>query len=100
MGCNCNNCDYGKEKIKESKIKAYFCPNCKSVNVKYVFELKNAFGVIPKMRCLDCKTEMASFPIVTTNEGEMKNSIDNKPVKKVKGVVKPKAVIKNGENKK
>jgi hypothetical protein len=89
MGCDCNNCDCGKEEDQGKKIKAYFCPNCKSINVKYIFELKNAFGVIPKMRCLDCKTEMPSFPIVTTNEGEMKKTIDNKPVKKTKGKVKP-----------
>ena len=102
MACGCNSCgcgeDSSKKDVEGKKVKAYFCPNCKSVNVKYVFELRNAFGVIPKMRCLDCKTEMPSFPIVTTNEGEMKNAIDNKPVKKVKGVQKVKA--KNGKNKK
>lgn len=90
MGCDCGSCDCEKEEKETKKIKAYFCPSCKSVNVKYVFELKNAFGILPKMRCLDCKTEMPSFPIVTTNEGEMKKSIDNKPVKKTKTIAKVK----------
>lgn len=90
MACSCKNCDCGKEK----KIKAYFCPSCKSTNVKYVFELRNLFGVLPKMRCLDCKTEMASFPILTTNEGELKKTVGKKATAKVK------AKIKNGGNKK
>lgn len=92
--CNCNN------KTKDKKVKAYFCPKCKSTNVKYVFELKNAFGVIPKMRCLNCKTEMSSFPIIKTTQGEIKEAIEAKPTVKTKGVVKKKTIKPNNTKRK
>jgi len=89
-----------KGKVKNKKVKAYLCPNCKSVNVKFVFGLRNAFGVIPKMRCLDCKTEMPSFPIVAINKSGINKSINNKPMKKVESVVGKKVIKKNGVKKK
>jgi len=52
----------------EKDIRVSFCPKCKSRNVKYVFEVKNLFGVLPKMRCEKCGTEMPSFPVLVTNK--------------------------------
>jgi len=52
----------------ERPIKVSFCPKCKSGNVRYVFEMKNLFGILPKMRCEKCGTEMPSFPLLVTNK--------------------------------
>ena len=89
MGCSCKNCDCKKE-VKSKKVKAYFCPNCKSTNVRFVFELKNLFGIVPKMRCLDCKTELPSFPIISTTEEKKKKAITQKPVTRKKSTHSPK----------
>ena len=52
----------------EKTIRVSFCPKCKSRDVKYVFGIGNLFGVIPKMRCSKCGTEMPSFPVLVTNK--------------------------------
>ena len=49
-------------------VRAYFCPKCKSVEVKYVFGLGNLFGVVPRMRCDKCGFSAVGFPIVVTNK--------------------------------
>ncbi len=65
----------------KDKIKISFCPKCKSHDVKYVFELGNLFGVIPKMKCGECGFEMQSFPILVTSKKALMSS--NKAKKKV-----------------
>ncbi|MBU2576164.1 MAG: hypothetical protein KKF50_00400 [Nanoarchaeota archaeon] len=65
MACELCNGDACKS---EKDIRVSFCPKCKSRNVKYVFEVKNLFGVLPKMRCEKCGTEMPSFPVLVTNK--------------------------------
>ena len=55
----------------EKKIRVLFCPKCKSRDVKYVFEMRNLFGVLPKMRCGKCGCEMPSFPVIVTNKKEL-----------------------------
>ena len=67
----------------EKDIRVSFCPKCKSRNVRYVFEFKNLFGVIPKMRCEKCGTEMPSFPVLVTNKKLLAKS--DKTKKKTKG---------------
>jgi len=52
----------------EKDIKVSFCPKCRSRDVKYVFEMKNLFGVLPKMRCLKCGYTNVTFPILVTNK--------------------------------
>ncbi|MEM4330637.1 MAG: hypothetical protein QW273_01350 [Candidatus Pacearchaeota archaeon] len=47
---------------KKEKIKVYVCPRCQSVDVKYIFTLKNLFGIIPRMRCEKCNFESSFFP--------------------------------------
>ena len=77
MGCSCDKYDCGK------KIRVSFCPKCKSRDVKYVFEVRNLFGVMPKMRCGKCGCEMPSFPVLITNKKEL-DKIAEKVRKKVK----------------
>ena len=66
MAKDCELC--GDKCQCEKDIRVSFCPKCKSRNVKYVFEMKNLFGVLPKMRCEKCGTEMLSFPVLVTNK--------------------------------
>jgi hypothetical protein len=63
----CELCGEGKCKC-EKDFRVYFCPKCNSHNIKYVFELRNIFGVIPKQRCLSCGFEAPSFPVWITNK--------------------------------
>ena len=74
MGCDL--CDGDRE------VKVYFCPDCKSTDVKYVFGLGNLFGVIPKMRCGKCGLEMASFPLLVTSKNKLKKSCVVKKTKR------------------
>jgi len=55
----------------DKKIQAYFCPKCKSVDVKYVFGLWNLFGVVPKMRCSKCEFESVGFPMIVTSKKKL-----------------------------
>jgi len=60
------------KKTKKDKIKVYLCPRCKSKNVGYIFRLRNIFGIIPRMRCYDCGTELMMFPIIEVNLNKLK----------------------------
>ncbi len=73
-------CIFGKSCEEKEKVEAYFCPQCKSVNVGYVFGLGNLFGVMPKMECRGCGFSSVSFPIVVANK---KKFVKKKFVKKV-----------------
>lgn len=69
---DCNFCD-GKCDC-EKDIRIYFCPNCKSHNVRYVFELGNLFGIIPKMKCFDCDFSAPTFPVLVTNKRKIEEA--------------------------
>lgn len=56
---------------KDKEIKAYFCPKCKSVDVRYVFELGNLMGIVPRMRCNSCGFTAVGFPIIVTNKKKL-----------------------------
>ncbi len=45
-------------------VKVRFCPECKSTNVKFVFYLKNLFGLVPRIECLDCGNHAVDFPLI------------------------------------
>lgn len=62
--------------LKNDKINVKFCPNCKGFEVKYVFGIKNFFGVSPKMKCVGCNFEMPSFPILQTTQENLDNAIN------------------------
>ncbi len=77
--CGREKCTYEKE------IRVYFCPKCNSHNVRYVFEFRNLFGIMPKKRCLDCGFESAVFPIWVTSKKkieEAKKKLKKKKLKK------------------
>jgi hypothetical protein len=67
----CKLCGEGGGCKCDKDIKVYFCPKCRSTNVRYVFGLGNVFGIIPKQRCLDCGFEMTSFPILVTSKRKL-----------------------------
>ena len=56
------------------EMKVMFCPDCKSTDVKYVFELGNIFGVMPKKRCMGCGRE-GEFPLLVTSEKELRSKV-------------------------
>lgn len=65
-------------KEKNKTIKLYFCPECKSKDVGYIFELHNIFGIAPRMRCKNCKRE-GFFPIMVVDLNKLdKNKSKNK----------------------
>ncbi|MEA3248366.1 MAG: hypothetical protein U9Q73_01545 [Nanoarchaeota archaeon] len=57
--------------VDKKIVKAYFCPKCKSVKVKYVFGLGNLFGVVPRMKCDKCGFGAVGFPMVVTSKKEL-----------------------------
>jgi hypothetical protein len=54
------------------EVEVYFCPKCKSTDVKYVFELMNLFGVIPTQECGKCHLRSNVFPILVANKDSLK----------------------------
>ena len=65
-----------KTKAKNKIIKLYFCPECKSKEVGYIFEFHNIFGIIPRMRCRKCKRE-GLFPIMIINLNKLNKNKKN-----------------------
>lgn len=65
---------------KQKTTKVYFCPNCKSSNVGYMFGIKNLLGIIPTMQCKKCKFRASVFPqwVMTEKQLKMANSKLNK----------------------
>ena len=55
--CECEFCGCEEKEKKQKDVKVYFCPKCRSNDVRYIFELRNIFGIIPKMRCKKCGYE-------------------------------------------
>ena len=84
---------------ERGKVKAYFCPRCKSVRVGYVFRVGNLFGLMPKMECKDCGFSAMGFPILVVNKDANREAgKDGKVVKKAsrsKKVVKKKVARKS-----
>ncbi len=76
--------------VSKKVFKAYFCPKCNSVNVRYTFSMGNLFGVLPKMKCLDCGfTLLGNFPqVVKYPKSGSKKIVKKKVVKKKKMVKK------------
>lgn len=81
--CSDADCDCEKD------IRVYICPNCKSCNVRYVFEFGNLFGIIPKMKCSDCGFSASGFPVLITNKRKIAKAKEKlKKEKRKKRVVK------------
>ena len=62
--CECELCCDDDKKL----IKLYFCPKCRSHNVRFVFEFGNVFGLIPRMKCFNCNFVAPVFPTVVTTK--------------------------------
>jgi hypothetical protein len=73
----------GKIEKERGKVKAYFCPRCKSVRVGYVFRIGNLFGLMPKMECKDCGFSAMGFPILVSNKKSLEALGKGKTKKKV-----------------
>ncbi|MBC8495939.1 hypothetical protein H8D36_07320 [archaeon] len=70
----CDFCDGGCGCSDKIPTKFYFCPKCKSANVKYVFGFGNLFGVVPKMKCSKCGFSAPVFPqLVKLSKKQEKN---------------------------
>ncbi len=61
--CSCQN---------EKPIKVRFCPECKSTEVKFVFKMKNLFGLLPRVECTKCGNSGFEFPIVVVKPQNLK----------------------------
>src|SRR3989344_4119548 len=48
----------------KKQIKVYFCPKCRSMEVGFVFGVKNIFGLLPTMQCKKCGFTGRIFPLV------------------------------------
>jgi hypothetical protein len=59
----------------EKEVKAHFCPECNSFDVKYFFALRNAFGMIPRMRCESCHLEAVGFPLLVTTQKNLEAEV-------------------------
>ncbi|MGC9309820.1 MAG: hypothetical protein ACP5D2_03960 [Candidatus Nanoarchaeia archaeon] len=53
-------------------IKIRFCPKCKSKHVRYMFTLRNLFGIMPRQICDDCGYQAAIFPQIEVEESKIK----------------------------
>ena len=67
--CSCMN---------EKPVRVYFCPQCKSKQVKYVFNLQNLFGVIPRIRCEKCGYSAPQFPLLVVSAGALRKASKKK----------------------
>ena len=83
-----------KIKMVEKTVKVYFCPQCKSEQVGYVFRFGNAFGVIPKMECKKCKYCAPVFPQWVIGQKEL-DKLNKKAMKKINEYLCPKCKSKN-----
>jgi hypothetical protein len=64
-------CKMVAKKTGAKKIKAYFCPKCKSVNVHHPLGIKNLWGVIPKWKCRDCGFTSGMFPMGIVDKSKL-----------------------------
>ncbi len=62
----------------DKKIRVSFCPKCKSWNIRHIFQFRTLFGVLPRMKCMDCEYEMIAFPILVTTKKILEKSIKDK----------------------
>ena len=61
-------------KEKQKTMRVYFCPNCKSSDVGYIFGIKNLLGIIPRMQCKKCKYKAQIFPQWVMTESQLKKA--------------------------
>ncbi len=69
-------------KHEHKPIKIKFCPECKATDVKFVFNVKSLFGLLPRMTCLKCGNHAPDFPIVVIPAKKAKKKTTKKVKKK------------------
>jgi hypothetical protein len=91
--------------MKEKKLRVKFCLACKSFKIRYIHGLSNLFGIIPRMKCMECGLETNNFPILEITQKELEEKVKkmkkNNLDKRKKKIVKKKVIKKTKkENKK
>ena len=51
-------------KKKPKQVKIYFCPKCRSKDVRFIFSWKNLVGILPRMKCFGCGFEAGGFRLL------------------------------------
>jgi transposase-like protein len=54
------------------QVKIFFCPKCRSKDVRHFFALRNLFGLIPKWECKDCNYQSSIFPQLVISKKKIK----------------------------
>jgi RNase P subunit RPR2 len=68
-----------KNNKPEKPLKVFFCPKCRSMNVGYIFRLRNIFGILPMMECRKCGFQMFSgFPAAFIDKNKLKSKKKSK----------------------
>tara|TARA_Y100000310_G_scaffold345496_1_gene465647 strand:- start:5236 stop:5508 length:273 start_codon:yes stop_codon:yes gene_type:complete len=65
---------------KQKEVKVYFCPKCRSMDVGFVFGIRNLMGILPMMQCKKCGFRGGVFPLVVISKEKLKKL--NKKVEK------------------
>jgi hypothetical protein len=76
--CECDECGCSKKE----NLKIYFCPRCKSTNVKYYFKFENLFGIIPRMKCYNCGFTSPIFPQLVNVKIVKKKKVNKSQIKR------------------
>ena len=56
---------------KNRQVKVYFCPKCKSMDVGFVFGVRNLMGLLPKMQCKKCGFSAGMFPLMVVAKAKL-----------------------------
>ena len=80
--------------MANEEVRVYFCPECKSTDVRYVFGLMNLFGTIPTQECKKCNLRSSTFPILIAKKAVLEQREEEK-----KTLAKKRAAKKKGKKK-
>jgi len=53
------------------EVKVYFCPRCKSPDVRFIFSWKNLVGILPRQKCFKCNFEAFGFPQIVISQKKL-----------------------------
>jgi hypothetical protein len=83
----CELCGESESKctcMNKKPLKVMFCPKCESTKVKFIFKLKNLFGVLPRVRCEKCGFSAPQFPLLIVQPHKLSKSLTKSTNKKTK----------------
>ena len=80
--------------MANEEVRVYFCPECKSTDVKYVFGLMNLFGTIPTQECGGCNLRSSVFPVLIAKKAVLEQREAEKKAKLKKKVARKKVTKK------